>query len=829
MKKAQKKNNQEQTKLTNEIVGVLLIALGIVIGISIYSSSGALFSIWMRSFFFGTFGVVGYAMPVCIAAGGIGAITARRHAPHWGKITAGAIGFLSLLTFIQLCYANNFLTIDGFPAYLAECYVKGGEFALGGGVLGGLLGYPLSVFIGNTGGLVLAMAMFIVCLMIVTNFSLKKVGEKIKNFIIEKHDAREEHKEDVQEFPGIEKKTKKQVKKAYDNAFTYKSQPIRKKQLFIEEVAPVEDDFPEELLDLEEEPFLHDEEREADREADSFGMEEEILGIEPEEEENVRPELDFSPVSLRPEKAAMSEPQHMAATKVKEGTAPAVPEQEKPAAAKPADEEEKQYIPPPISLLNAGSGGSANKNERDEIRTKADLLEKTLKNFNISAKVINVSKGPVVTRFELQPAPGIKVSRIVSLSDDIALNLAAPSIRIEAPIPGKAAIGIEVPNTKKTMVTAREMIDTDEFRNMKSKLAFAVGKDIAGKNVYGDLAKMPHLLIAGTTGSGKSVCVNAFIMSVLYHASPDEVEFIMIDPKVVELSIFNGIPHMKIPVITEPKKATVALNWAVEEMLKRYKQFADRGVKDLERFNNHPDTPKEERMPKIVIVIDELADLMMASASEVEDAICRIAQLGRASGIHIIIATQSPRVDIITGLIKANFPSRIALTVSNQVDSRVIIDMGGAEKLLKDGDMLYMPAGVNKPIRLQGCYISDSENEAVVNFLRNEHTGHGYDEDLAREVETGAQSSSENGEAEFGDALVPKAIELALEYEQVSISMLQRRLKVGYARAARLVDELEEKRIVTPAEGSKPRQVLITWDDYRRMMHEEDETATEEE
>ncbi len=411
------------------------------------------------------------------------------------------------------------------------------------------------------------------------------------------------------------------------------------------------------------------------------------------------------------------------------------------------------------------------------------------------------------------------MSKIVNLSNDIALNMAASSIRIEAPIPGKAAIGIEVPNDKKSTVTIREMLDTDEFKNHKSKLAFAVGKDISGKNIYGDLAKMPHLLIAGTTGAGKSVCVNGIIMSYLYHTPPSELEFVMVDPKVVEMEMYNGIPYLIGPVITDPKKAAQALNQSVTEMLNRYKLFAQAGVKDIDRYNLYCQQNGQRPMKKRVIIVDELADLMMASAHEVEDAICRIAQLGRASGIHLIIATQSPRVDVITGLIKANIPSRIALTVSSAIDSRTIIDMGGAEKLLYNGDMLYMPVGASKPMRLQGCYVTDQENERVLEYIRGMSAESNYDEEFVREVES-AQSAKEQQENEngFEDELIPKALQLALEYEQISISMLQRRLKVGYARAARLVDELEVNHLVSPADGSKPRQVLITWEDYYKMF-----------
>lgn len=479
---------------------------------------------------------------------------------------------------------------------------------------------------------------------------------------------------------------------------------------------------------------------------------------------------------------------------------------------------EPEYKKPGMELLEPGTEPPTT-NVREEIMTKADQLESTLKSFGISAKVINVCRGPVVTRYELQPAPGVKVSRITGLSDDIALALATQGIRIEAPIPGKAAIGVEVPNSEVSMVCARDIIDTDEFRAMKSTIGFALGKDISGNSVLADLAKMPHLLIAGATGSGKSVCVNTIIISMLFNATPDEVQMIMIDPKVVELHAYNDIPHLKIPVVTDPKKAAGALNWAVNEMISRYKMFAERGVKDLERFNASARKSGDETLPKLVIIIDELADLMMVSAKDVEDAVCRIAQLGRASGIHLIIATQRPSVDVITGLIKANVPSRIAFAVSSAVDSRTILDMGGAEKLLGRGDMLYYPTGSSKPLRVQGCYITDTEVEAVTDHLKSFSTPC-YDNTINYEMEKAAANNGGKKSAEISedeDDLIPRAIELALEYDQISISMLQRRLRVGYARAARLVDELEQRHIVSPAEGSKPRQILISWQEYQNM------------
>ena len=444
---------------------------------------------------------------------------------------------------------------------------------------------------------------------------------------------------------------------------------------------------------------------------------------------------------------------------------------------------------------------------------------KTLKDFGISTRVVAISRGPAVTRYELEPSAGVKISRITGLADDIALRLAATGVRIEAPIPGKAAVGIEVPNKTRGNVCLRELIDSTEFSKAKSKLTVALGKDISGGIVLADLAKMPHLLIAGTTGSGKSVCTNSMIQSVLYRASPKDVRMLLIDPKQVEFGVYNGIPHLLVPVVTDPRKAAGALGWAVTEMLNRYKIFAENNVRDLASYNEMAKKSETlQTMPLILIVIDELADLMMAAASEVEDAIIRLAQMARAAGMHLVIATQRPSVDVITGLIKANIPSRLALTVASSVDSRTILDTGGAEKLLGKGDMLFMPVGLPKPMRVQGCFVSNQEVESVVQYLKNSEE-HEYDDKVIEEIDRQAAAAGKGGKASAGgeeiadgdgDEMLPQAIEIAIESGSVSTSMLQRRLRIGYARAGRLIDEMEQKGYIGPTEGSKPRQVLIT-------------------
>ncbi len=487
------------------------------------------------------------------------------------------------------------------------------------------------------------------------------------------------------------------------------------------------------------------------------------------------------------------------------------------------------YQYPPITLLKELPQPNTG-DITDELKQNADLLVDTLNSFGVQTRVVDISRGPSVTRYELQPSAGVKISRITNLADDIALNLAAAGVRIEAPIPNKAAVGIEVPNKNINTVSIREIIDSNEFVNAKSRVTVALGRDITGKVAVADLAKMPHLLIAGATGSGKSVCINSMIVSLLYKATPEEVRLLMVDPKVVELGVYNGIPHLLVPVVTDPRKAAGALNWAVSEMLGRYKLFADNAVRDLRGYNELAARREDlTPMPQIVIIIDELSDLMMAAPNEVEDAICRLAQMARAAGMHLVIATQRPSVDVITGIIKANIPSRVAFAVSSHVDSRTILDSSGAEKLLGRGDMLFYPVGAPKPQRIQGCFVSDREVEQIVEFIKNGGVAE-YDEQVLEEIEKQAAvekgkkgtSGDEGGGFDDEDEMLPAAIECVVEMGQASTSLLQRRLKLGYARAARIVDQMEQKGIVGPFEGSKPRAVLISKQQWIEMKLRED-------
>ena len=492
------------------------------------------------------------------------------------------------------------------------------------------------------------------------------------------------------------------------------------------------------------------------------------------------------------------------------------------------------YELPPLDCLDKPKLNS-NSGSAEELRQRGETIVKTLKSFGVGTRIVDICQSPSVTRFELQPDPGVKISKITALSDDIAMNLAAYGVRIEAPIPNKNAVGIEVPNAEKAMVTLREILESPSFQNSKSRLNVALGRDIQGEATCADLAKMPHLLVAGTTGSGKSVCLNTMIVSLLYNAKPDEVKLIMIDPKKVEFTVYRSIPHLLVPVVADPRKAAGALSWAVAEMDKRYALFAEKGVRNLQGYNNYALSEGIPKMPQIVIIIDELSDLMMAASNEVEDSICRLAQKARAAGMHLIVATQRPSVDVITGLIKANIPSRIAFAVKSQIDSRTIIDTQGAEKLLGNGDMLYCPVGLSKPVRVQGSYVSDDEIERVIDFVTSQGEVK-YDDAVMQEIELkAAQDGKKKASAvdtdnvgsggDYDDEMFPKAVEVVVEAGMASTTLLQRKLKLGYARAARIVDELSEKGIIGPFEGSKPRKVLITKEQWYQMQANSSTTA----
>lgn len=705
---------------------------------------------------------------------------------YTAKIVEAFVMVFILATFIHVVKNS---TGDAFKKTIINSY-KSASFEFNGGFIGAVLGWLL-LTLGKAPAIIISVVLFIVDLLLMTGLTIfqfvagaakpaKVTYEKVAPAIEERIERRRMNKEnidvplDTQPPEEEDKKPKSRKKKAASSD---------------EEMTKV----PKEIID------------EINRENSNIEMLKNATGRKEEKKPKSIDEI--------VKDASEDKPNEKKADKSKEFT-----------VSKEAMESGiNDYKLPSVELLSLPIKKST-ADISGELKENAQRLIETLRSFNVNATITDISRGPTVTRYELKPAAGVRISKITNLADDIALNLAATHVRIEAPIPGKAAVGIEVPNTVKNTVSMRELIDTPEFYEQRSLLSAGIGKDIAGNCVYCDIAKMPHLLVAGTTGSGKSVCMNSIITSILYRAKPDEVKFLMIDPKQVEFSKYANIPHLLVPVVTDPRKAAGALGWAVSEMLQRYQKLSQVGVRDIEGYNKYVQKHEDmESMPKICIFIDEFADLMMAAPKEVEDSVCRLAQMARAVGMHLVIATQRPSVDVITGLIKANISSRIALTVSSQIDSRTILDAAGAEKLLGHGDMLYNPIGASKPLRVQGCFISDEEVEALCDFVKNQGESQ-YDEEIAKEIEAKAvqdKKSSpfeDDGDAEQLDVLFDKAVDIVLETGTASTSFLQRKLSVGYARGAKIIDQLEEKGIIGPANGSKGREILINRQQWLEMQ-----------
>lgn len=705
---------------------------------------------------------------------------------YTAKIVEAFVMVFILATFIHVVKNS---TGDAFKETIINSY-KSASFEFNGGFIGAVLGWLL-LTLGKAPAVIISVVLFIVDLLLMTGLTIfqfvagaakpaKVTYEKVAPAIEERIERRRMNKEnidvplDTQPPEEENKKPKSRKKKAASSD---------------EEMTKV----PKEIID------------EINRENSNIEMLKNATGRKEEKKPKSIDEI--------VKDASEDKPNEKKADKSKDFT-----------VSKEAMESGiNDYKLPSVELLSLPIKKST-ADISGELKENAQRLIETLRSFNVNATITDISRGPTVTRYELKPAAGVRISKITNLADDIALNLAATHVRIEAPIPGKAAVGIEVPNTVKNTVSMRELIDTPEFYEQRSLLSAGIGKDIAGNCVYCDIAKMPHLLVAGTTGSGKSVCMNSIITSILYRAKPDEVKFLMIDPKQVEFSKYANIPHLLVPVVTDPRKAAGALGWAVSEMLQRYQKLSQVGVRDIEGYNKYVQKHEDmESMPKICIFIDEFADLMMAAPKEVEDSVCRLAQMARAVGMHLVIATQRPSVDVITGLIKANISSRIALTVSSQIDSRTILDAAGAEKLLGHGDMLYNPIGASKPLRVQGCFISDEEVEALCDFVKNQGESQ-YDEEIAKEIEAKAvqdKKSSpfeDDGDAEQLDVLFDKAVDIVLETGTASTSFLQRKLSVGYARGAKIIDQLEEKGIIGPANGSKGREILINRQQWLEMQ-----------
>ncbi len=785
---AAKQNKEKQSYLRDEIIILTTLAVCLLLMISHFGIGGTVGDA-ASEFLFGVFGFIAYIVPILLFIAVAFVLSNKKNTNAYIKAGAGFVLFLMCCTFFQL--------ISGYAAgvKIVELYKRSSAYKDGGGVLGGIVVNTLVPAIGKPGTYIVVVLLCIISFVLITGKSfigaVKKESEKAYQAAKEDIKRRKEQAEIEQEKKQADvKRVDKVVSGVSFNTTLEKTEKEGLRELKTDEL--FEHAVQEELVINRSEPHP----------------------VEEDTEEEVKTET-----ASRKRRSTKETREHTATETVN------VESEIKKSEEKP----KKAYQFPPLHLLTKGraTGGDSD----SHLRETARKLEQTLQNFNVNVTVTNVSCGPSVTRYELQPEQGVKVSKIVGLADDIKLNLAASDIRIEAPIPGKAAVGIEVPNKENTAVMLRDLLESSEFKYHPSKIAFAAGRDIAGKVVVADIAKMPHVLIAGATGSGKSVCINTLIMSILYKASPDEVKMIMIDPKVVELKVYNGIPHLLIPVVTDPKKAAGALNWAVAEMTKRYQIFAEYNVRDLKGYNEKVETIKDiedenkpQKMPQIVIIVDELADLMMVAPGEVEDAICRLAQLARACGIHLVLATQRPSVNVITGLIKANMPSRIAFAVSSGVDSRTIIDMNGAEKLLGKGDMLFYPAGYPKPARVQGTFVSDGEVQAVVDYLIHNGNGAVYNEEITNHINSahanGSGVAAAGGGADERDVYFVDAGKFVIDKDKASIGMLQRVFKIGFNRAARIMDQLAEAGVVGEEEGTKPRKVLMTMEEFEQYIDE---------
>lgn len=829
--KSRPKKGQQNTELRGEIIILAALAVCILLVLSNFGIGGIVGEA-VSSVFFGLFGFMAYLLPFILFALTAFLVSNKGNAHAYIKIGAAVMLFLFITAILELIF-NSYTP----GASLLSYYQAASEHRNAGGLTGGCLISLLCPLIGVIGTYVVLVILSVICLILITEKSLlapigrqsRRAYEDAKKKHQETAVIRAKEREERQKTARLQQENnKKQGNRRSDHkvsgvsfATTLGEEPAgkgkrrgRRKSPDVYELIP--DDIPE-----------NDSSRSSAADSLVINRAEPQENLAEEMEDNsFKAEAVHPDEELRAGETTGDEKPVKRRSKAKESAEVSV-ETENVAVAveKEQTKEQTVYHTPPLSLLKHGkkNGGDSD----SHLRATALKLEQTLQNFGVGVHVTNASCGPSVTRYELQPDQGVKVSKIVGLADDIKLNLAVADLRIEAPIPGKAAVGIEVPNKENTAVMLRDLLESKEFKTSTSPITFAVGKDIAGKVVVADIAKMPHLLVAGATGSGKSVCINTLIMSIIYKADPDSVKLILVDPKVVELSVYNGIPHLMIPVVTDPKKAAGALNWAVAEMEKRYKLFAEYNVRDLKGFNakvEKGETGEEikKKLPQIVIIIDELADLMMVAPGEVEGAICRLAQLARAAGLHLVVATQRPSVNVITGLIKANMPSRIAFSVTSGVDSRTIIDMNGAEKLLGKGDMLFYPSGYPKPVRVQGSFVSDKEVQNVVDYLISNNANTTYNDELEEHMNTNMPSAGTAAAVEGGndkDTYFVEAGKLIIDKEKASIGMLQRMFKIGFNRAARIMDQLAEAGVVGPEEGTKPRKVLMTKEEFEEYLN----------
>ena len=795
-KRRYKKSKKTASKL--DLAVVVIIMLSILLAVLIYTKSGVV-GVKLNEILGGMFGIMQYVLPIGGLAIGIKLATDGRD-----TLTAKLIQYaifivsLSVLFSVFQISSGELQSEKELSEVVKDAYYLG-EQSKGGGAIGAVAAVPLAKLLGDIGAVILCIGVAVVFLVFtfgintsdLINMFVEKIEDKREERLEEKEERnKQEIKETAQERRKREREERMEERarikaEKIANAKAEKDKELMDNQIKINFGGRIleEPEAPKGLKKYDHsnddlEPLTKDSKKEMQPDV----IENNLFKQEEEKKEDKKKEV------LQLEHAMVVEDEH--------------------------------YEYPPLELLSKAKA-KALKGGAKALTDTATKLQKTLYSFGVSAKVENVSVGPAITRYELKPAEGVRVSKIANLADDIALNLAAETIRIEAPIPGKQAVGIEVPNKEKETVHLREILESKEFQENKSKLTIALGKDVAGNPQLADIAKMPHVLIAGSTGSGKSVCINTIITSIIYNAKPSEVKMVMVDPKVVELSVYNGIPHLLIPVVTDPKKAAGALAWAVQEMDDRYNKFASKGVRDLKGYNKAIE--KEGgigKLPQIVIIVDELADLMMVAAKDVEEAICRLAQKARAAGMHLVIATQRPSVDVITGLIKANIPSRIAFAVSSQVDSRTILDSVGAEKLLGKGDMLFFPSGAPKPSRVQGTFVSDEEVEKIVDFVKSNGTAT-YSEDILESIEnnnkTDKELAQEQSEDDDTDPFLMDAIQTVVETGQASTSFIQRRFKVGYARAGRIIDQMEERGVISGYQGSKPREVLMTLDKLNEL------------
>ncbi len=822
-----KKNRASKADMTV----VTLIILSILLAVLIYTKSGVI-GAKLNELLGGLFGVVQYVLPIGIFVTAIklaseGSEELRPKLIQYGILLVS----LSIMFSVFQVSSGELHNNKELSEVVKDAYILGSQ-GKGGGSIGSCGAVPLTKLLGNIGAIILCLGIAIILVVFTFGINLSEwiskwlddVAERKEERMAEREEMRKQAEKEERETPAQRRRREREER-------------LAQKELAKQEKAQMNEqiniNFGGEFVDSEEEkvglkkydhsgedlePLTKQSKLQARKERRKMQVPE-IDDDEPEIQPNIQPEIqpEAQPDVIESNLFKDVEEQ-------KEDKTKAVLQLEHAMTV-----EDEHYEYPPIEILSKPSKRTL-KGGAKALTDTATKLQKTLHSFGVSAKVENVSVGPAITRYELKPAEGVRVSKIANLADDIALNLAAETIRIEAPIPGKQAVGIEVPNTEREAVHLREVLDSDVFRDCESRLAIALGKDVAGNVQLADIAKMPHVLIAGSTGSGKSVCINTIITSIIYHAKPSEVKFVMVDPKVVELSVYNGIPHLLIPVVTDPRKAAGALAWAVQEMDNRYNLFAEKGVRDLKGYNKAIENEEElGQLPQIVIIVDELADLMMVAKGDVEDAICRLAQKARAAGMHLVIATQRPSVDVITGLIKANVPSRIAFAVSSQVDSRTILDSIGAEKLLGKGDMLYFPSGAPKPSRVQGAFVTDDEVEKIVDFVKSNGTAT-YSEDILESIENGNKTdkeiAQESAEDDDTDPFLMEAIQTVVETGQASTSFIQRRFKVGYARAGRIIDQMEERGVISGYQGSKPREVLMTlekWNELKMGTSEEAE------